>query len=177
MDVQYQRNCRCQPITRSMTAILRDSVVVVVRTRPRAIPLVMITMRKSTGHFRVLVPLFQNESKCKTFHMKTSSACGFIFMKISHFHKNGFARRLALKQRQQVTGNGLFRGFLSFPIWVWCSAREPFGPPELRHYEFSFRIMTSHRPRRARTKLVPNGRQKGKLVSNSSLRMYLVTTY
>ena len=29
-----------------------------------------------------LVPLFQNESKCKTFHMKISSACGFIFMKI-----------------------------------------------------------------------------------------------
>ena len=35
----------------SMTAMLRDSVVVVVtvvRTRPRAIPLAMITMRKST---------------------------------------------------------------------------------------------------------------------------------
>ena len=30
-----------------MAAILRDSVVVVVRTRPRAIPLAMITMRKS----------------------------------------------------------------------------------------------------------------------------------
>ena len=32
-------------------------------------------------HFRV-APLFQNESKCETFHMKMSSACGFIFMQI-----------------------------------------------------------------------------------------------
>jgi len=35
----------------SMAAMLRDSVVVVVRTRPRAIPLAMITMRKSTHGF------------------------------------------------------------------------------------------------------------------------------
>ena len=30
-----------------------------------------------------LVPLFQNESKCETFHMKMSSACSFIFMQIN----------------------------------------------------------------------------------------------
>ena len=29
-----------------------------------------------------LVPLFQNESQCETFHMKMSSACSFIFMQI-----------------------------------------------------------------------------------------------
>ena len=29
-----------------------------------------------------LVPLFQNESKCETFHLKMSSACSFIFMQI-----------------------------------------------------------------------------------------------
>ena len=29
-----------------------------------------------------LVPPFQNESKCETFHMKMSSACSFIFMQI-----------------------------------------------------------------------------------------------
>ena len=46
------------------------------------------------------MPLFQNESKCKTIHMKMSSAGRFIFMQISHF-----ALRLALKQRQ--LGNGL----------------------------------------------------------------------
>ena len=38
-----------------MAAMLRDStVVVVVRTRPRAIPLAMITMRKSTNGFPFL---------------------------------------------------------------------------------------------------------------------------
>ena len=31
---------------------------------------------------RSLVPLFQNESKCETFHMKMSSACSFILMQI-----------------------------------------------------------------------------------------------
>ena len=45
------------------------------------------------------MPLFQNESKCETFHMKMSSACRFIFMQISHLRKNGFALRLALKLR------------------------------------------------------------------------------
>ena len=48
-----------QPVVWSMAAMLRDSVVVVavvvvavvVRTRPRAIPLAMITMRKSTHGF------------------------------------------------------------------------------------------------------------------------------
>ena len=29
-----------------------------------------------------LVPLFQNEAKCETFHMKMSSACSFIFKQI-----------------------------------------------------------------------------------------------
>ena len=37
-----------------MAAILRDSVVVVVRTRPRAIPLAMITMRKFIDGFAFL---------------------------------------------------------------------------------------------------------------------------
>ena len=41
----------CQPVIWSMAAMLRDSVIVVVRTRPRAIPLAMITMRKSTHRF------------------------------------------------------------------------------------------------------------------------------
>ena len=43
----------CQPVIWSMAAMLRDSAVVVVavRTRPRAIPLAMITMKKSTHGF------------------------------------------------------------------------------------------------------------------------------
>ena len=45
----------CQPVIWTMAAILRDCTVVVaaavVRTRPRAIPLAIITMRKSTQGF------------------------------------------------------------------------------------------------------------------------------
>ena len=43
----------CQPITWSMAAILRHATVAVavVRTRPRAIPLAMITTRKSIHGF------------------------------------------------------------------------------------------------------------------------------
>ena len=40
----------CQPVIWSLAAMLRDSVVVV-RTCPRAIPLAMITLRKSTHGF------------------------------------------------------------------------------------------------------------------------------
>ena len=55
--LQTKGACLCQPISCSMAAILRDSVVVVVavvRTRPRAMPLAMITMRKSIHRFRFL---------------------------------------------------------------------------------------------------------------------------
>ena len=43
----------CQPVIWSMAAMLRDSVVVVavVRTCPRAVPLAITTMRKSTHGF------------------------------------------------------------------------------------------------------------------------------
>ena len=51
-----------------------------------------------------IVPLFQNESEFETFHMKMSSACSFLFYaNQSHFHNNGFALRLALKQRHKRT--------------------------------------------------------------------------
>ena len=49
--------CLCQPNIWGMAAMLRDSVavvVVVVRTRPRAMPLTMTTMRKSTNGFPFL---------------------------------------------------------------------------------------------------------------------------
>ena len=62
MDVQYQRRmlltkaaCLFQPISWSMAAILRGSVtIIVVRTRPQAIPLAMITMGKSIHGFPFL---------------------------------------------------------------------------------------------------------------------------
>ena len=49
------------------------------------------------------MPLFQNESKCETFYMKMSSAAVLFSCKSKHFHKNGFALRLALKQRHKGT--------------------------------------------------------------------------
>jgi len=65
LPLQTEGACLSQPISWSMAAILRDSVVVVVvvvvavvvavvRTRPRAIPLAMITMRKSIHGFPFL---------------------------------------------------------------------------------------------------------------------------
>ena len=65
MDVLYQRStrqtkavCLWHPIIWSMAAKLRDSVAaaaaVVVFTRPRAIQIAMMTMRKSTHGFPLL---------------------------------------------------------------------------------------------------------------------------
>ena len=54
----------CQPVIWSMTAILRNSTIVVVvtavvvRMHPRAIPLAMITMRKSTHFFFFCILIF-----------------------------------------------------------------------------------------------------------------------
>ena len=47
-----------------------------------------------------LLPLFQNESKCKNLSYENEFGTKFHFhTNQSHFHKNGFALRLALKQR------------------------------------------------------------------------------
>ena len=43
---------------------------------------IVFTPKRYRPFPRSLAPLFQNESKCETFHMKMSSACGFIFMQI-----------------------------------------------------------------------------------------------
>jgi len=62
IDVHYQRGmlqtegaCLCQPISWSMATILCNSIAIaVVRTHPWAIPLVMITTRKSIRGFPFL---------------------------------------------------------------------------------------------------------------------------
>jgi len=55
-------------------------------------------------------PHSQNEAKCKTFLAILSFVC--MTMK-NHFHHNGFALSLALKQLEQV-GNGLvYFGFIN----------------------------------------------------------------
>ena len=51
-----------------------------------------------------LVPLFQNESKCETMADENAFCMQFHFhANQSHFHKNGFTLRIALKQRRKGT--------------------------------------------------------------------------
>ena len=51
-----------------------------------------------------LLPLFQNESKCKTFHTKMSFYSQVhLNANQTHFHMKGFALGLGLKQRQKAT--------------------------------------------------------------------------
>ena len=47
-----------------------------------------------------LVPLFQSETSCKTFHMKMRFFCMWMD---THFHMKGYAPRLALKKRYKAT--------------------------------------------------------------------------
>ena len=62
-EVRVRGACLCQAAIWIMAAMLRDSVVVV-RKRPRAIPLVMKTMRKSTHGFPFCFPHAAREEKC-----------------------------------------------------------------------------------------------------------------
>ena len=50
VSIDHNMDANIKPIIWSMAAMLRDSTVVV-RTRPREIPLLIITMRKSTHGF------------------------------------------------------------------------------------------------------------------------------
>ena len=57
-----------------------------------------------------LVPLFQNESKFETFHMKMSSACSFIFMQIKVTFKGMVLHLDSLWNRgKRELGNGLYK--------------------------------------------------------------------
>ena len=63
----------CEPIIWRMAAILRDSTVVVavvVRTRPQAIPLAMITTRKSINGFPLVSYMDMGELRynCVVYH-------------------------------------------------------------------------------------------------------------
>ena len=56
-----------------------------------------------------LVPLFQNESKCETFHMKMSSACSFIFIQIKVIFITMVSHLDSLSNRgTRKLGNGIF---------------------------------------------------------------------
>ena len=59
------------------------------------------------------VPLFQNESKCETFHMKMNSACSFIFMQIKAILIKMVSHLDSLGNRgARELGKGLFLGQL-----------------------------------------------------------------
>ena len=66
-----------------------------------------------------LVPLFQNECKCETFHMKMSSACSFIFMQIKVVFIRMVSHLDSLWSRStRELGNPLFKRRAIFP-WVY----------------------------------------------------------
>ena len=78
-----------------------------------------------------LVPLFQNKSKCKTFHMKMSSACSFIFMQIKIiFIRMVLHLESLLNRGTRELGNGLlipqkliywsYNRFCNCPISFFC---------------------------------------------------------
>ena len=57
-----------------------------------------------------LVPLFQNESKCETFHIKMSSACRFILMQIKVIFIRMVSHLDSLWNRgTRALGNGLLK--------------------------------------------------------------------
>ena len=67
-----------------------------------------------------LVPLFQSESKCETFHMKMSSACSFFFMQIKVIFIRMVLHLDSLWNRgTRPIGNGLFLNFWTPMLEVW----------------------------------------------------------
>ena len=55
------------------------------------------------------MPLFENESTCETFHMKTSSACSFVFMQTKVIFVRMVSHLDSLWNRgTRELGNGLF---------------------------------------------------------------------
>ena len=90
------------------------------------------------GHFGLgfrvssLVPLFQNKSKCETFHLKMSSACSFIFMQI----KVIFIRMLlhldsVWNRGPRELGNGLLNN--SSRCYIHRSSFAAVSRPEMQH--------------------------------------------
>ena len=70
-----------------------------------------------------LVPLFRNESKCETFHMKMSSACSFIFVQIKVIFIRMVSHLDSLWNRgTRELGNGLLQ------VWrVHCPINAQIG--------------------------------------------------
>ena len=83
-----------------------------------------------------LVPLFQNESKCETFHMKMSSACSFIFIQIKVMFIRMISHLDSLWNRgRRELGNGLFE--LSHTVNFHI-----FMPMYLKYYQGGEHLLT-----------------------------------
>ena len=98
-----------------------------------------------------LVPLFQNESKCKTFHMKMSSVCSLIFMQIKVIFIKMVSHLDSLWNRgTRELGNGLLNNmpnFHSILLFQWyfvtvCLHIRPLKSPIYKQSvtKFSFNI-------------------------------------
>ena len=77
-----------------------------------------------------LMPLFQNESKCETFHMKMGFACSFIFMqnKVIFIRMVSHLDSLWNRDTRELK-NGLF--------WVtWCLSFNP--SPRTKHFSWTW---------------------------------------
>ena len=124
-----------QPIDWSMAAMLRDSVVVVVvivRTRPRAIPLAMIAMRKILHGFPFLsrdaygAPLGGPSGRRSSAKKNPGSAPGVVVPQRFFLHLVGYqqARPYALIDCQPV-----MHSYLT-PVIEWFPFRMTFYPPK-----------------------------------------------
>jgi len=84
MDVKYQR--RCKPrlgISWSMTAMLRDVVVVVGRAHPRSMPLAMFTIKKELHGLILFVEDIKDQKS--NFVEKMTFAPLFLFIYYYYF--------------------------------------------------------------------------------------------
>ena len=79
-----------------------------------------------------LVPLFQNESKCKTFHMKMSSACRFIAIQIKVIFIRMVSHLDSLWNRgTREIGNSLL-WLTDWPSeWIVCSPTDCYNSSDI----------------------------------------------
>ena len=92
--------------------------------------------RKANGPFpSSLVPLFQNECKCVTFHMKMNSACSFMFTQIKVIFIRLISHLDSLWNRgRRELGNGLF--------WNHTVYVHIFMPMYLKYYKGGEHLLT-----------------------------------
>ena len=117
----------CQPVIWSVAALLCDSTVAaVVRTRPRAIPLAMITMRNSTHGFSFVshiwvaygAPLGGPSGRPSSANISYGSTCqwplNFLFKAAQPFSKRKHSRMQNLPEKKSETLQQFTRKKLSF---------------------------------------------------------------